>query len=85
MAFIYSPKYEEVDTKDMDCLDTTSRTSIIDFMRMFAEDSSFTPPESSMIFDSDIDDDISIDSEVPGLDYDFEDVYEDQEKRARAN
>lgn len=76
-------KLQEVDQRELSVLDKDSITSINDFMLKFAEDKSFSPPESSMVFDSDIAD-IDIDSdEAPSMAYDFEDADEDQ-KRARA-
>lgn len=74
---------EEVDTRDLDCLDKDSPTSINDFLKLYAYDRSFSPPEGSFVFDSDFGD-IDLDNDIsPSLDYDFEEAKEDDEKRAR--
>ena len=76
-------EFESIKTFELDCLDKDSVTSINEYMLKYAEDKSFTPPEGSFVFDTDISDDISVDDEVPGMDYDFEDVYEEENARAR--
>lgn len=74
------PLYDEVDTRELETLDKTSPTSVVDFIRLFANDRSFAPPESTMVFDSDFGD-ISIDDdESKSLSYDFEDAHEDEQE-----
>lgn len=76
------PIYQDVDSEDLEILDTTSPTSVTEFIKLFAEDKSFSPPEASMVFDSDISE-ISIDDDVaPELSYDFEEADEDYQTRA---
>lgn len=54
---------EVVDTNDLGVLDKVSITSVVDFMRKFQSDASFTPPTVDIMFESDnynvgIDDDV---------------------------
>lgn len=75
---------QECDPRELCTLDKDSPTSINDFIDIFAHNRSFAPPEGVFIFDSDLGE-IDIDSDIsPSMDYDFEEAFEDDEKRARA-
>lgn len=78
------PVHEKVDQQEVETLDKETPTSINEFFKIFASDHSFAPPESQMVFDSDISD-IDIDKDIaPSMAYDFEEAAEDDEKaRAR--
>lgn len=78
------PVHEDLDNRDLEILDTVTPTSINEFIKIFADDRTFAPPEAQMVFDSDLGD-IDIDSDVaPDMTYDFEEALEDDEKtRAR--
>lgn len=72
----------KVDERELEVLDKDSITSINEFMKRYAEDKTFTPPESNMVFDSDISD-VDIDTlidDIPSMSYDFEEAKEDEQK-----
>lgn len=71
----FSP--EEVDTEDLECLDTESITSVKGFIERFQADKSFAPPETTMSYDTELGP-IDIDKDVaPEFGYDFDDALED--------
>lgn len=71
-------QFEKIDTVDLEVLDTTSLTSVSDFILAYQADKTFAPPESSsMVYDSDIAP-INIDDDAaPEFCQDFDELLND--------
>ena len=76
---------ENLDTQDVACLDTTSLTTVVEFMHKFADDATFSPPTREVMYDTE-NYNVSIDDEdVPETFADIEDLLSSEELNARAD
>lgn len=46
-------QFEKISTKELEILDKESITSVVDFVRKFQDDATFSPPSVEVLYDSD--------------------------------